>query len=84
MYRVTQDQTALDQLEALPHEALVGYAQAFDVLEIAPWNGRPYNQAKPDGTMRVLTFGPGGRGTVTYLILEDQQRVDVLLVQWAG
>jgi hypothetical protein len=53
-------------------------------MGLVPWNGRPYNQDKPDGNMRELVFGPGGSGTVTYLILEDQRRVDVLLVQWAG
>ncbi len=34
--------------------------------------------------MRTLVFGPYGNGIVTYLILEDQQRVDVPRVQWAG
>jgi hypothetical protein len=34
--------------------------------------------------MRQLVFGPGGYGMVTYLVLEDEQRVDVLRVQWAG
>jgi hypothetical protein len=29
-----------------------------------------------------LAFGPGG--LVTYLILEDQRRVDVLQVHWVG
>lgn len=34
--------------------------------------------------MRELVFGASGEGTVTYLVLEDQRRVDVLLVQWMG
>jgi hypothetical protein len=34
--------------------------------------------------VRTLVFGPGGDGLVFYLILEDQRRVDVLEVQWAG
>jgi hypothetical protein len=29
-------------------------------------------------------LAPGGRGMVTYLVLEDQQLVDVLEVQWVG
>lgn len=37
------------------------------VLELVPWNGRPYNDRKPDGAMRELIFG-NGFGTVTYLI----------------
>lgn len=84
MYRVEQDPAVLEQLAALPLEALKGYAEAHKVMGLVPWNGRPYNQDKPDGNMRELVFGPRGSGTVTYLILEDQRRVDVLLVQWAG
>jgi hypothetical protein len=84
LYRVEHDPAVVEQLDALPLDALTGYAQAHEVMGLVPWNGRPYNRDKPDGNMRELVFGPGGRGTVTYLILEDQQRVDVLLVQWAG
>jgi hypothetical protein len=38
----------------------------------------------PDGPMRELMFGPHGVGAVTYLILEQQREVHVLLVQWIG
>lgn len=34
--------------------------------------------------MRALTFGPDGRGDIVYLILEDQRRVDILVVIWLG
>lgn len=42
------------------------------------------NKATPDGEVRQMVFGPGGKGLVTYLVLEDQRRVDVLLVTWVG
>ncbi len=32
--------------------------------------------------MRTLTFGAHGAGKIVYLILEDQRRVDVLVVMW--
>jgi hypothetical protein len=32
--------------------------------------------------MRQLPFG--GLGVITYLILDDQRRVDLLIVTWAG
>jgi hypothetical protein len=32
--------------------------------------------------MRTLTFGPHGEGDIVYLILEDQRRVDNLVVLW--
>jgi hypothetical protein len=54
------------------------------MLELAPWNGAPLNELKPDSPMRVAVFGPGAEGMVIYLILEDQRRVDVLEVLWAG
>jgi hypothetical protein len=32
--------------------------------------------------MRELVFGAHGEGTVTYLVLEREREVDVLVVQW--
>jgi hypothetical protein len=73
----------MEQIAALPDEALGYYAQVIDVLELAPWSGDPYNMSNPDGAMRQLVFGPGGKGMVTYLVLDDQQRVDVLRILWS-
>lgn len=81
MYRIDTDKAALDQIAALPTEALSHYAQALGVLKLVPWNGIPYNNRKPDSIMRTLLFGDG-RGKVTYLILEHHLRVDVLTVMW--
>lgn len=68
MYRIITDSAVVDQLAALPIEALPGYAKVLDVLEVAPWDGRPYNEEIPDVPMRELVFGTHGRGTVTYLV----------------
>lgn len=54
------------------------------MLELVPWNGVSLSDAKPDGEVRQLVFGPLGKGLVTYLILEDRRRVDVLRVHWLG
>jgi len=83
VYRVITYPDAGEQVAALVAEALPCYAEAFGVLELL-WNGRPHNDDKLDGPIRELVFGANGEGTVTYLILEDQRRVDVLLVQWVG
>lgn len=69
-------------VDALPPRVRAGYDDAMKVLELVPWNGPPYNKALPEGNMRTVVFGPDGAGFVTYLILEDQQRVDVLQVTW--
>lgn len=83
MYRLRTYEEAIEQIAALPEAALDHYAQVIDVLELVPWSGDPYNMSNPDGAMRQLVFGPGGKGMVTYLVLEDQRRVDVLRVLWA-
>ncbi len=72
-----------EQIRALPKQALHALAEALSVLELVPGKGDPYHKAKPDGSMRNLAFGPHGEGLVTYLILEDQNRVDLLRVLWA-
>lgn len=54
------------------------------MLRLVPWNGRSLNDTNPHAEVRQMVFGPGGRGLVTYLILEDQRRVDVLQVNWVG
>lgn len=73
---------AEEQIDALPPEVRSALGGAMTVLALVPWNGRPYNDDMPDGSMRQLVFGH--KGLVTYLILEDQWRVDVLRVQWVG
>ena len=71
-----------NKIAKLPDEALAFYAEILSTLELVPWNGESYNRAKPDSSMRQWTFGQHGEGLVVYLILEDQQRVDVLRVLW--
>ena len=39
---------------------------------------------QPRRRVRTLTFGPTGQGMITYLILEDQRRVDILDALWLG
>jgi hypothetical protein len=34
--------------------------------------------------VRRWNFGPGQAGQVVYLILEQQQEVHILLIQWLG
>ena len=84
MYRVTTDQKSQPQIEALPPEALAPFAEACAVVEIAPWNGDSLNDDYPDAPVRTLAFGPAHQGLVTYLILDDQRRVDLLDVLWLG
>lgn len=84
MYRVITDSAVLDQLAALPTSALPHYAAALVVLELTPANGRPYNADNPDRPMRELVFGVASQGVITYLLLERDREVHVLVVQWVG
>jgi hypothetical protein len=81
-YSFDVDPLAEQQIAALPPTALTALAEALAVLEVIPWNGLPINDANPDGAVRQLPFGP--LGMITYLILEDQRRVDLLIVTWVG
>ncbi|ONI73303.1 hypothetical protein ALI144C_46180 [Actinosynnema sp. ALI-1.44] len=82
MYHIDTDPQASKQIDALPAEALESYSEILCVLQVVPWNGAPYVKSKPDGVMRQWVFGPHGEGLVLYMILEDQQRVDVLEIFW--
>ncbi len=82
MYEVTTDEQSQQQINALPADALAPFAEARAALELAPWNGALYHKHQPDSPMRALTFGPHGEGDIVYLILEDQRRVDILVVLW--
>jgi hypothetical protein len=83
LYRIVLDEeTEAAQIEALPYEALARLAELLDVLSLAPWNGDPLNDANPDAPLRSWAFGRAG--LLTFLILEDQQRVDLIRVVWVG
>ena len=82
MYEVTTDERSRAQLDALPSSALAPFAEARTALELAPWNGEPYHRRSPRSPMRTLLFGPHSEGKIVYLILEDQRRVDLLVILW--
>lgn len=81
-YEIDIDLQAQDDIAALPAMALPALAEAMTVLELTPWNGRPINPDNPDGAVRTFAFGSAGM--LTYLVLNDEQRVDVLIVAWAS
>jgi hypothetical protein len=82
VYKVTTDEQSQPQIEALPADALAPFAEARAALELAPWNGAPYHRNRPDSPMRALAFGPNGEGDIVYLVLEEERRVDILVVLW--
>jgi len=80
-YQLDIDPLARAQIRALPllwHGAL---SDAFEVLALVPERGEPLHADNPGGGLYQLVFG-GGFGLITYLLLADQRRVDVLVVNW--
>lgn len=84
MYRVQTEELAEPEIQALPPEALASYAELRTLLEVHPWSGDSYQRRNPDAPMRTHTFGPQNQGLAIYLIVEQQRRVLVLRVLWAG
>jgi hypothetical protein len=82
-YSLDIDPIAREQIQALPPKALVALAEAFEVLTLVPEHGQPVNPANPAGGVYQFVYGDG-RGLITYLLLTDQERVDVLLVTWVA
>lgn len=84
VYSVEVDHDALDQVAALPANALKFYAELLALLEITPWSSNVYNRQLPDASMRTHTFGAHDEGMTICLALEEQRRVVVLRVLWLG
>ena len=80
-YTLDIDAPARAQISALPPTALTELVDAFEVLTLVPGRGAPWNARNPTGGVYQLMFGKD-RGLITYLVLEDQHRVDVLHVTW--
>lgn len=83
MYRVVPDAATLEQVAALPVEALSAYAEVLAVLDAAV-DGRPQHEDNPGAAVRYWSFGPERADQVVYLILEEQREVHLLPAQWLG
>jgi hypothetical protein len=73
---------AVAQVAELPVHALTAYAELIAFLELTPWEGAPYREDKPEGSMRTMPFGKRAEGMAVYVILEEQRRVVVVSVTW--
>jgi hypothetical protein len=84
VYRVEADEPLRRQVDALPVDGQVAFAELRVVLEVAPWSGEPINPTNPDGAVRVMAFGADSRGLASYVILDDQRRVELVQIAWFG
>jgi hypothetical protein len=84
MYTVGTSKHVDEQIAALSGEALIPFHEVTVFLQVAPWNGSPFVRERPDSPMRTRTFGEGGAGMVTYLIIEYRRLVEIIQVVWYG
>jgi hypothetical protein len=82
VYQIVVHPEAAEQIDALPLTAVQDYLPVIDAVELAPWNGPPYNENRPDAPMRRWSFGDGGAGQVVYVVHEHEREVHVLRVLW--
>ncbi len=80
-YEVRVHPEAQDQVDALPRSGALAFQELITFLQVTPWSGNPANREHPERPMRTASFGDGA-GLATYLVLEQQQLVDVVRVQW--
>jgi len=81
VYEVNLLHEARDALAGLPADAVKALAELLDLLTIQPYAGRLYGA--PGSDLRTITVADGRILTV-WLVLEHQQRVEVLRVLWLG
>jgi hypothetical protein len=74
--------TVRAEIDGLPRAALVALAEALSLLELDPWAGAPLVDANPGGAVRTMAFGPAG--LLTYVVVEQFGRVDLLQLHWVG
>lgn len=84
MYDLNDDDVA-EQVRALPPDARAVFEELRAVIALVPWQSEPAAHGNPDGEVRFAPFSSAtGSGFVYFLILEDQNRVDLLELIWLG
>ncbi len=84
MYDLNDDDVA-DQVRALPSDARAFFEELRTIIALVPWQSEPASHDNPDGEVRFTSFSSAtGSGFVYFLILEDQNRVDLLELIWIG
>jgi hypothetical protein len=82
VYEVRTDELVDAQLAQLPDSLTGPYLEVRAMLEVAPWSGDSLKPTNPSANVYSVPFGPGGAGTVFYLIQEEARLVKVLEVVW--
>jgi plasmid stabilization system protein ParE len=81
VYEVTFSDEATAGAAALPQHARKALADLVELLAVDPEVGRPYRG--PSSDLRTIATA-AGELLVVWLVLETQQRVEVLRLLWLG
>lgn len=82
-YTIEVDAEAQATIDVLPPALLDALGDVFSVLALVPWSAPSLDpDANPDGAVRSIPLGRSAM--LIYLVLEREQRVDVLRIAWAG
>lgn len=81
MYRITLVDEARAVVDVLPSDALKALTDLLSLLSVEPYAGRLY--AGPGTDLRTLDTADG-RLLAIWLVLDDQERVEILRLLWLG
>jgi hypothetical protein len=81
VYEVEWEPSAERCAAALPVEAINSLLEVRVAVQLDPWSGAPQKADKPEGNMRVRTFGDG-RGMLVYVILDERRLVYIVQLTW--
>lgn len=81
MYEVNLSDEARTTAGQLPHDAIKAFAELVDVLALQPFIGRLYRG--PGSDLRTISVA-GGELLVVWLVIDSQQRVEILRLLWLG
>ena len=81
MYEVNLSDEARTTAGQLPHDAVKALAELVDLLTLQPIIGRLYRG--PGSDLRTISIA-GGELLVVWLVIDSQQRVEILRLVWLG
>ena len=81
VYEVNLFDEVRDTLRSLPPDVVKAVEEFTDQLGTQPWTGEPYRL--PDSDLRTAVVADG-RLLIIWLVLDDQNRVEVVRAMWLG
>jgi hypothetical protein len=86
VFDVVLDGLVEQQVSHWSPAAQAAFMELRAALELNPWGGRPANAAHPHRAARSQEFGPDREGLAGYIVIdrEDRRQVVIVEVAWLG